>query len=93
MFYDTVSYSEFREHLKSYLDRVEDDCAPLRIKRRNGKKLVVIPEDYFNSMDETEYLLASPANARHLRKALKEPKKRYKRYKSVDAIRKEFEIK
>ncbi len=93
---ETVSYSEFREHLASYLDGVVDDSLPLVVKRKNGKKVVVISEEEYNSLDETAYLMSTKANREHLLEALADsykPDKNRKVYKNVDEIRKEFNIK
>ena len=92
MLNDVVTYSEFRAHLATYLDQVVDDSLPLVVKRRNGKKVVIVDADHYNSMDETAYLMSSPANHKALMKAIKgDPKKRIK-YKSVDDFRKKFGI-
>ena len=89
---ETVSYSELRANLATYLDRVYDDSLPLVVKRKNGKRLVITTEEHYNRMDETAYLMASPANAKHLRDALKgDPKKRTK-YKSVAEFSKKHGI-
>ncbi len=90
---ETVSYSEFRANLSSYLDKVCDDSLPMVIKRRNGKKIVIISEDDYNSMDETAYLCSTEANKEVLLEALNEPANKRKKYLSVDEIRKEFGIK
>ena len=88
---DTVSYSDFRAHLKNYLDKVCDDSQPLRIMRRNGKRVVILSEEDFQSLDETAYLLASPANAKRLKSALKG--KKAHRYSSVKALGDAFGLK
>ncbi len=89
---ETVSYSEFRANLSSYLDKVCDDSLPMVIKRRNGKKIVIISEDDYNSMDETAYLCSTEANKEVLLEALHgDPKKRIK-YKSVDDLREKLGI-
>ena len=63
----TTSYSEFRRTLAATLDSVIDDHAPLIITRDRGKPAAVLMslEDYA-SLEETRYLLSSPANAERL---------------------------
>ncbi len=63
----TTSYSEFRRTLAATLDSVIDDHAPLIITRDRGKPAAVLIslEDYA-SLEETRYLLTSPANAARL---------------------------
>jgi len=90
---DTISYSEFRAHLATYLDNVVNDSLPLVVKRKDGKKIIIVDADQYNAMDETAYLLSTPANQKALMEAMKEPAKNRKKYKSADDIRKEFGIK
>ncbi len=49
----------------------------LKIKKevvtKNGKRFVLIPEDKYNSLIETMYLLSSPKNKRQLQESLNEP--------------------
>ncbi len=69
---DTISYSQFRNHLASSLDKVIDDHAPLLITRQNGKPAVVMGLDDFHAYEETAYLMASPKNAERLNRAIAE---------------------
>ena len=66
----TVNFSEARSNLKAVLDRVIDDADVTIITRRDAADVVVMSLDTWNSWKETEYLLASPANARHLREGI-----------------------
>ncbi len=90
---ETVSYSEFRAHLSTYLDKVCDDSLPMVVKRRNGKKIVIISEEDYSSIDETAYLSSTKANKKALLEAINEPAHKRKKYSSVNEIRKEFGIK
>lgn len=69
---DTMSYSAFRNHLASTLDKVNDDHKPLLITRQNGKPAVVMSLDDFHAYEETAYLMASPKNAERLNQAIAE---------------------
>ena len=66
----TVNFSDARNNLRAVLDRVVDDADVTIITRRDAEDVVVMPLSTWNSWEETEYLLASPANARHLREAI-----------------------
>ena len=61
-----ISYSEARENLKSVIDKVVADRAPIAITRQRGEGAVLISESEWASIEETLYLLSSPANAKHL---------------------------
>jgi len=62
----SVSYSEARENLKAMIDKVVADRAPLAITRQRGEGAVLISESEWASIEETLYLLRSPANAKRL---------------------------
>lgn len=66
----TINFSDARSNLKSVLDRVVEDADVTIITRRDAEDVVVMSLSEWNSWRETEYLLASPANARHLREAI-----------------------
>ena len=63
----TINFSDARRHLKEVLDRVVEDADVTIITRRDSDDVVVMSLNEYNSWKETEYLLSSPANARHLR--------------------------
>ena len=69
---DTMSYTTFRNHLASTLDKVNDDHKPILITRQNGKPAVVISLEDFKSYEETAYLMASPKNAERLNRAIEQ---------------------
>ena len=65
-----ITYSEARENLKSVIGRVRQ--APTMIVRRKGQQgAVLISESEWASIEETLYLLRSPANAKVLLKAVR----------------------
>lgn len=69
---DAISYSAFRSKLAGTLDRVNEDHKPVLITRQNGKPAVVMSLEDFQSYEETAYLMASPANAARLNRAIAE---------------------
>jgi antitoxin YefM len=69
---DTMSYSAFRTHLASALDKVNDDHKPILITRQSGKPAVVMSLEDFQAYEETAYLMASPKNAERLNQAIAE---------------------
>ena len=67
---NAISYSAARENLKSVIDRVVDDHAPITITRQRGEGAVLVSESDWASIQETMYLLSSPANAKRLLEAI-----------------------
>ena len=65
-----ASYSEFRQHMKSFLDAVIKTHKPLFITRKHGEELVVMSKEDYTSMEETLYLLSSPKNAERLMESI-----------------------
>jgi len=55
---EIVNYTNFRSNLKHWFDKVIDDVSDVVIKRKNGKDLVLISLDEYNSLKETTYLLS-----------------------------------
>lgn len=62
----SMSFSETRANLKAVMDRVVSDRAPMAITRQRGEGVVMISASEWASIEETLYLLKSPANAREL---------------------------
>ena len=71
---EITTYSNFRQHLKKFLDIVTGDRQRLYVTRSSGEDVVVISKSEFDSMQETFYLLKSPANALRLMEGLEEYK-------------------
>jgi antitoxin YefM len=67
-----ISYSEARSNLKSVLDRVSADADVTLISRRDGSDAVVMSAAQYRSWAETMHLLASPANAASLARAIQQ---------------------
>jgi antitoxin YefM len=75
-----TTYTSLRENLATFLDRVTNDREVLVVKRRRGQPdVAIIAADELASLEETAYLLRSPANARRLAQALAESKSNDKR--------------
>ena len=68
----TVTYSEARENLKSVIDKVVADRAPILVTRQRGEGAVIVSESEWASIEETMYLLRSPANAKRLLESIAE---------------------
>ena len=68
----TISYTAARENLAATMDRVCDDHEPVVITRQKQRSVVIISLDDYKALEETAYLLKSPANARRLLAATKQ---------------------
>ncbi len=66
-----ISYSETRENLKAVMDKAIADRAPIAITRQRGEGVVMISASEWASIEETLYLLRSPANAKRLLEAVR----------------------
>lgn len=62
----TISFSAARSNLKKVLDEVVGDHDPTLIKRRDAEDTVILSLSDYNSIQETLYLLSTPANAKRL---------------------------
>ncbi len=67
----TLSSTALRANLSAIMDRVNDDHEPVIVTRAKGLPAVLISLEDYAALDETAYLLASPANARELREGIK----------------------
>src|SRR5438067_11202944 len=62
----TITYTAARENLASTINRVCEDNAPVVITRNRDQAVVMLSLAEYESLQETAYLLRSPANARRL---------------------------
>lgn len=69
---DVFNYTEVRSNFKAIMDKVWDDSCPVIITRKGGRPVVMMSKEEYDSIKETEYLRASPANAERLREAMAE---------------------
>ncbi len=88
----SVSYSELRGRLKSFLDKVCDEHLPLLVKRKNGEDVVIVSKQDYVSMEETAYLLSSPKNAQRLLEALNRDSKTRVSFKDLENLKNEVGI-
>ena len=68
----TLSSTDLRANLSAVMDRVNDDHEPVIVTRAKGRPVVMVSLEDWASMDETSYLLASPANKAALLTAISE---------------------
>lgn len=63
---NVLTYTEARASFKQTMDDVCRHHEPTVITRQRGEHVVMMSLADFNSMEETMYLLSSPANAQRL---------------------------
>jgi len=88
-----VSYSDAREHLKTYLDYVVQNSETLIITRKNSDDVVMMSRKDYDSLEETLYLLSSPKNRKHLLSSIKNQGKGSVTFKSRKEIEEFFTTK
>jgi antitoxin YefM len=70
---DETTANQFRQNLKSTVDRCIANHEVLKVKRRTGENFVVIGENDWNAIAETLYLNQIPGLAQSIQDAAKEP--------------------
>ncbi|PHR97503.1 MAG: type II toxin-antitoxin system prevent-host-death family antitoxin [Blastopirellula sp.] len=69
---DSISYTEARRNLAKVMDQVCNGHAPVMIARKGKDSVVMMSLEEYQAMEETTYLLRSPANARNLLESIAE---------------------
>lgn len=67
---DIINYTTARQNLAQTMDKVIDDHAPITITR-GDKAVVMISLEDWDAIQETIYLMRSPANAQRLLDGIK----------------------
>jgi antitoxin YefM len=70
----TLTYSEARQDLANTMEAVCDDHTPILITRQRARPVVMISLEDYNSMEETAYLMRSPANHKRILEAMEDIK-------------------
>lgn len=83
-----ITYTAARESLASTMDRVCVDHDPVIITRNRDQAVVMISLEDYESLEETAYLLRSPANARRLLDSISDLKVSGGITKSIDELMK-----
>ena len=71
----SITYTAARENLASTINRVCEDQAAIVITRNRDQSVVMLSLAEYESLQETAYLLRSPANAKRLLAALESVKR------------------
>ena len=57
-----VNYTNLRENMKNYMDKVSDDYETMIITRKNNKNIVMLSEEAYNNLIENAYIMGNKAN-------------------------------
>jgi len=63
---DAITYTAVRANLASTMNRVCEDHEALIITRNKEQSVVMLSLEDYKALEETAYLLRTPANARRL---------------------------
>ncbi|MFH2114212.1 MAG: type II toxin-antitoxin system prevent-host-death family antitoxin [Spirochaetota bacterium] len=69
---DAITYTRARASLAQTMDRVCNDHDPLIITRNSDQSVIMISLEDYQALEETAYLLRSPANTRRLLESIQE---------------------
>ena len=69
---DAISYTVARANLAKTMERVCNDHDPVIITRKRESPVVMMSLEDYQAMEETTYLLRSPANALDLLESIAE---------------------
>jgi len=70
-----LSLTEARNNIKEMFESVYEDNEEIIIHRKGRESVVVISLDEYNGLKETDYLLRSPINRKHLLESLEQLRK------------------
>jgi antitoxin YefM len=85
-----VTYSHARQHLAEIWNELEESREMAVIRRRGHEDMALIPAEELASLEETAYLLRSPANAARLLSALNRARRGRPRSMKLDDLRKQL---
>lgn len=57
-----VNYTNLRDNMKAYMDRVTDDYETIIVTRKDNKNVVMLSEEAYNNLMENVYVMGNKAN-------------------------------
>lgn len=57
-----VNYTNLRDNMKAYMDKVTDDYETLIVTRKDNKNVVMISEEAYNNLMENVHVMGNKAN-------------------------------
>lgn len=57
-----VNYTNLRDNMKTYMDKVTDDYETMIVTRKNNKNVVMLSEEAYNNLVENIYVMGNKVN-------------------------------
>ena len=57
-----VNYTNLRDNMKAYMDKVTDDYETMIVTRKDNKNVVMLSEESYNNRIENAYIMGNKAN-------------------------------
>ena len=57
-----VNYTNLRENMKAYMDKVTEDYETVIVTRKDNRNVVILSEENYNNLMENAYLMGNKAN-------------------------------
>lgn len=57
-----VNYTNLRDNMKTYMDKVTDDYETMIVTRKDNKNVVMISEESYNNLMENIYVIGNKEN-------------------------------
>ena len=57
-----VYYTNLRDNMKTYMDKVTDDYETMIVTRKDNKNVVMLSEETYNNLMENVYVMGNKAN-------------------------------
>ena len=57
-----VNYTNLRDNMKTYMDKVTDDYETMIVTRKDNKNVVMLSEETYNNLMENDYVMGNKAN-------------------------------
>ena len=57
-----VNYTNLRDNMKSFMDKITDDYETLIVTRKNNRNVVMMSEESYNNLLENLHVMGNKAN-------------------------------
>ena len=57
-----VNYTNLRDNMKAYMDKVTDDYETIIVTRKNNRNIVMLSEESYNNLMENIHVLGNKSN-------------------------------